>query len=126
MIKIPAAGKRPTSVLLAQGLQGLTFDLMKITTTSSSTSILGDRLEWAAPPFSSHIIHPFILSILSDSLEIHDIVSLTSLQKITLPVLTPSTTFTSSSSTVYSFSSCLINNSTGLEYGYVCNVDQVI
>lgn len=125
MKQIPATGKRPAAVLLAQGVQGLVFDLLKITTTFSATAILGERLEWSAPPFLSNYMHPFIVSVLNDSLEVHDVVSLAALQKIALPVLTPSSTFTSSTSTVYSFTNCSVNTAGGVEYGYVCNGDQV-
>lgn len=83
------------------------------------------RLEWASAPISLHFINPFIVSLLSDSLEIHDVASLSTLQRIALPSSAPISAFTSVVAITYSFSSCEIDASKGQEFGYVSAGDQV-
>lgn len=46
------------------------------------SGVLDERLEWATPPILSHAAIPFILTLLLDSIEVHDIGTLTSLQRI--------------------------------------------
>lgn len=49
-----------------------------------------ERIEWVAPPVAVHILNPFLLSVLSDSsIEIHEIATLTSIQKIQISSPSP-------------------------------------
>lgn len=49
-----------------------------------------ERIEWVAPPTAVHILNPFLLSLLSDSsIEVHEIATLTSIQKIQISSPSP-------------------------------------
>lgn len=121
---MPSNELRSAAVLLSHGVQGLLFDAFKVMSKSSSV-LFDNRLEWSSAPVSVHLLSPFIVTILSDSLEIHDIASLCSLQRVPLPSTSPTSAF-SSSSTTYSFSACEIDPLHGLEYGYVSAGDQIV
>jgi MinD-like ATPase involved in chromosome partitioning or flagellar assembly len=127
-LEIPVSDLRPLSVLLSHGNQGLIFDLYKLLASQApSTALSSTRLEWSSSPVSIHYMNPFIFSILSDSIEIHDSMSLASLQRIPIPVPTSSLTssFSSSVSNMLSFSSCKVDPAIGLEHAYVSIGDQV-
>ncbi len=48
-----------------------------------------ERLEWAAQPISSSVVNPFIVSLLGDMVEIHDLGSLQSLQRVQITSPSP-------------------------------------
>jgi hypothetical protein len=49
-----------------------------------------ERIEWSSFPSSIHLLNPFILTVLSDSsIEIHDLASLLSLQRISIASPSP-------------------------------------
>jgi hypothetical protein len=66
---------KPVSIL-SIGTQGVVVDVL------GGTGVSDERLEWATPPVASHAAVPFILTLLLDSIEVHDIGTLTSLQRI--------------------------------------------
>ena len=82
------------------------------------------RLEWSSSPIIINYIQPFIVRILNDSIEIHDIITLTSLQRIPLQPLQSTSSFTSNIIN-YSFNSCYIDPLSGIEYGYLCNNESI-
>lgn len=43
------------------------------------------RLEWSSPVVSLHLQMPFLVSFLTDAVEIHDIATLTCLQRLAIP-----------------------------------------
>ena len=58
---------------------------------AKSSSSMGDRIEWGAPPLSLHLLVPFIVTLTMDSVcDVHDLTSLGRLQKVTLS-MPPST-----------------------------------
>jgi hypothetical protein len=85
-LELPLTSLRPSSVLLSIGLQGVVLDTLtsKSNSINSSGSAYEERMEWSSPPSSAHLMAPFIMSLLADSVEIHDMASLYSLQRITL------------------------------------------
>lgn len=62
--------------ILSIGTHGAVVDVL------GGGGVTDERLEWATPPVQSHAAIPFILTLLLDSIEIHDIGSLASLQRI--------------------------------------------
>lgn len=98
---------------------------------NASSAMMNDRLEWKSPPLSVQVLSSFLVTILSDSVEIHDPVTLSSLQRIALPTLPASSSFaasysSSSSSISYSFSSCIIDTMKAIEYGYISSGDHIV
>jgi hypothetical protein len=63
-------------VILSTGLQGAVVDVL------GGSGVTDERLEWATPPVTAHAAIPFLLTLLLDSIEVHDITSLLSLQRI--------------------------------------------
>lgn len=53
--------------------------------SQSKTQSFGDRIEWSTPPLSLHLLVPYIVTLQEGGVEIHDPVSLNSLQKISFP-----------------------------------------
>lgn len=85
-LELPHTSLRASSVLLSIGLQGVILDTLtsKSNISNTSGSAYEERMEWSGPPTSVHLMAPFIMSLLVDSVEIHDMASLCSLQRITL------------------------------------------
>ena len=46
--------------------------------------MLPDRLEWSGAPYMSHVLMPFLATLLPGHVEIHDLVSLQVIQRIEL------------------------------------------
>jgi hypothetical protein len=63
-------------VILSIGLQGAVVDVL------GGSGVTDERLEWATPPVTAHAAIPFLLTLLLDSIEVHDITTLLSLQRI--------------------------------------------
>ena len=66
-------------MLLSVGVQGVVLDVSggaASGTTGLSASTLENRMEWAGPPVSVHRLTPFLLTLLSDAVEVHDEVRL--------------------------------------------------
>lgn len=92
---------RGPSVLLSTSNVGLVVSLSYLQSVGVSEPLLhagsshAERLEWSSPPHCVLRSTPFLLSLLSDSVEIHDEVSLVQLQRVQLfhpSVLTSSPT----------------------------------
>lgn len=111
---MPKSSTRNGYVLLSIGLQGILLDLKGKMTGLVSNLSYEERMEWASPPISTHIVSPFILSLLQDSVEIHDMISLTSLQRISISC-SPNT----------SMSLCPCSFGSGLEHAYLSVGDQI-
>lgn len=87
-----------------------------------------ERLEWAAASLESSVVKPFIISLLTDSIEVHDLGSLLSLQRIFLSSSQSSqqlsfTTGVLDLSNTHS-SSAMLGPST-MESAFVCTGEQV-
>ena len=84
---------RPEAVLLSLGLQGVIVETSRV--LSGSTLAFGsaaeERLEWSGQPITIETVNPFLVSLLADSVEIHDLVSLQPLQKIQISSPSPHT-----------------------------------
>ena len=66
-----------------------------------------------------HRLTPFLVSLLADSVEVHNEANLTSLQRIRFPA--------GSASSSLSLSTCVIGGAVdGLEHAFVCTGDQLI
>ena len=111
-MEMPTSSTRNGYVLLSIGLQGILLDLKGKMSGTVSNSSYEERMEWASAPISTHIVSPFILSLLQDSIEIHDIISLASLQRISI---TPNA----------SMSLCPCSFGSGLEHAYLSTGDQI-
>ena len=48
-----------------------------------------ERLEWAGQPISASVVNPFIVSLLGDMVEVHDLGSLQSLQRVQITSPSP-------------------------------------
>lgn len=126
-LELPVSDLRPLSVLLSHGNQGLVYDMYKLLYQSPSTALSSMRLEWQSSPVSIHYMNPYIFSLLQDSVEIHDSITLSSLQRIPIPVQTSSiaASFSTSSSSMLSFTACKVDLGMGIEHAYVSTGDQV-
>jgi hypothetical protein len=78
------------------GLQGVLVGLARFEDEASGRQAPSprsdERLEWSSPPVKLILSRPYIISLLTDNIEIHDMVTLSSLQKIRLtsgPAQTP-------------------------------------
>lgn len=74
------------------GTQGVFLSLVGVLSGASFAygSHNEERIEWFSYPISVKIMNPFILSVLNDSsIEIHDLASLTSLQRISIASPSP-------------------------------------
>ena len=133
--QLPQSPLRNTSLILSIGLQGVLIDISGgqasgasgsggVVPSATQTSLvtktggLGDRLEWASAPVVMHRLTPYILTLLSDSVEVHNEASLMSLQRIRFTAGSASATLSSTT--------CLIGGpSSGVENGFVCSGDQL-
>ena len=100
--ELPASPFRGESTILSTGLQGVVLDTAKV--LSGVSFAYGgpseERLEWSSQPVSAIVVNPFIVTLLADAVEIHDIATLHTLQKIQI---------TSTSPHVLSMCSCFID-----------------
>lgn len=80
---------RPATLLLSLGLQGVVLELDRVLAGTSFAygSTTEERLEWAGLPVFCSVMLPFILSGLSDSVEVHDLANLVPLQRIMISAL---------------------------------------
>lgn len=101
-LELPVSPFRAESTILSLGLQGVVLDTAKILAGASFAfgNASEERLEWSSQPVSAVVANPFIVTLLSDAVEIHDIGTLHTLQKIQI---------TSSSPHVLSMCSCFID-----------------
>ena len=113
-MEMPTLSTRNGHVLLSIGLQGILIDLKGKMSNTTTTSSYEERMEWASAPLSTHIVSPFILSLLQDSIEIHDMISLASLQRIMI---------SASPNTSMSLYPCSFGP--GLEHAYLSVGDQI-
>lgn len=79
-----------------------------------------ERLEWSSPPIALILSLPFIITLLSDAIELHDISTLSALQKIR--ITTPPPTLSPISNAQHM---CVSDLGCGRVYLYVCSPDQV-
>ena len=147
-LQLPANFIRPESLLLSLGTTGVVIDLDKAlicNTNASSSSISStsssnqhshvqynnhhynqssnnntriECIEWSSFPLSVSFIQPYLVSILIDAVEIHEIISFRSVQRIVISSL---------SSQEISFCSCIVehNSTSSYQYGYICNGEQL-
>jgi hypothetical protein len=113
-MEMPTSSTRNGYILLSTGLQGIVLDLKGKMNNTITNSSYEERMEWASAPISTHIVSPFILSLLQDSVEIHDMISLASLQRIMISA-PPNT----------SMSLCPCSFGSGLENAYLSIGDQI-
>jgi hypothetical protein len=73
---LPPTQARKGAFLIANGTQGLLFD--------QQAGMLPERLAWSAPPSMAHFAMPYLVSIINDKAEIHDMGSLQCVQTIEL------------------------------------------
>ena len=110
---------RPEALLISLGLQGVVLELEKVLAGTSFAygSTSEERLEWAGLPQVCSVLLPFIVTVLQDSVEIHDLAALVPLQRITISVL---------GGHEISFCSCSVelSNSTQL-FGFICNGEEL-
>ena len=128
-LELPNSITRPASILLSLGTQGIVMEYAKllsvegISVESGALSVYSSTvLEWLAAPVSAYLVNPFIVSHLSDSLntiEIHDLATLNSLQKISVfntPLLYDRV----------SLYTCFVDaEAFKQQYVYICNGDQM-
>lgn len=110
---------RPDALLLSLGLQGVVLEMEKVLAGTSFAygSTSEERLEWAGLPVFCSVVLPFLVSGLSDSVEIHDLASLAPLQRITVSAL---------GSHEISFCSCNVELSTSTQqFGFICNGEEL-
>ena len=95
ILEIPTLKMRRGCVLVSNSTQGLLLDLQAYelhdnTQRSGPPPPRADeRLEWSAVAISLHLSLPYIISLENDGIEIHDVVSLASLQKLRLTSSSP-------------------------------------
>lgn len=83
--------------------------------SSNNTRI--ERIEWSSFPLSVSFIQPYLVSILIDAVDIHELSSFRSVQRIIISSL---------SSQEISFCSCMVEHSiNSFQYGYICNGEQL-
>jgi hypothetical protein len=129
-------------VLLSLGLQGVVLELSKVLAGQSFSfgTLNEERLEWSSPPLSCQVSTPFLLSVLNDGIEIHDLKTLTVLQKILVPspsphvislysdflpsLNTPSTTTTTTTNNSSNNNSNSNSYSPPFQVNFVCNGEQ--
>ncbi len=90
--QLPAiAGVRGETVLLALGLQGVLLEASRVLAGASFAfgSASEERMEWAGQPVAVSVVNPFLVSLLADQVEVHDLVSLHSLQRIQITSASP-------------------------------------
>lgn len=110
---------RPAALLLSLGLQGVLLELDKVLAGASFAygSTTEERLEWGGLPVFCAVLLPFLVSGLSDSVEVHDLASLAPLQRITISTL---------GAHELSFCSGALELSTGTQqFGFVCNGEEL-
>jgi len=76
-----------------------------------------EYIEWISCPLSISLIQPFLVSILNDTIEIHELITFKSIQRIIISSL---------SSIEISFCSCMVELTNGSsQHGYICNGEQL-
>ena len=84
---------------------------------SSNNNTRIERIQWSSFPLSVSFIQPYLVSILIDAVEIHELSSFRSVQRIIISSL---------SSQEISFCSCIVEHTTtSYQYGYICNGEQL-
>lgn len=140
-VQLPPSPLRGHSLILSIGQQGVVVDISSSaaagTTTSSTGAVVlsssgpissssgsrssggvGDRMEWAGQPVAMHRLTPFLLTLLTDSVEVHNEASLMALQRIKFPA--------GSASASLSMATCLIGGASGMDQAFVSTGDQLI
>lgn len=144
-MQLPTSVLRPESLLLSAGQQGVLLELDRVLAGESfpfGTSA-EERLQWSAAPQSVHFLRPFLISLLPESVEVHDLGSLAPVQRIfmssaatSLPLSFCSCTLeqTAPASMTMSMSMTAMNaggsnrsssSSRSMTYGYICSGEQV-
>ena len=76
-----------------------------------------ERIEWLSSPLVVSLLSPYLVSILNDAVEIHDLVNFQSLQHITVSSL---------SAQEISYCSSFVELSTNTQqFGFICNGEQL-
>lgn len=83
-LELHGSSIRPSSLLLSIGAYGVLMDVSEPGKFGKNSGTYEERFEWTSPPISLHLVSPFVISLSTDCLEVHDIASLTMLQKIPL------------------------------------------
>ncbi len=88
---MPATPFRSECVLLSLGVQGVLLETARVLQGSSFAfgSASEERLEWSAHPASLHLVNPFLVSLLPEAVEVHDLVSLQGLQRVQISSPSP-------------------------------------
>ena len=93
ILELPPLKLRSACILVSNGIQGALVDLHQYEPghTVAPPPRSDERLEWTAAPISVHLCMPYIISLQADGIEVHDVVTLSSLQRIRLTPITNAT-----------------------------------
>lgn len=124
VLEVPGGGIRRDSVLLSIGTQGLLIDTDALLAGGyvNPSSPTVDRIEFSSQPVAVHVMSPFLLTVLGDAIEVHDLLTLVPLQKIPVTSTNPLTCTV----LVEDVLRGLASNSPFAYHAFVCNGEQLL